>query len=578
MFSKYFQTELTYLRELGREFSRANPSLAGAFSDREGDPDVQRLLEGFAFLSARIRERTEDALPELIDALGQLVVPQVFRQIPACSIVQFTPNTMAIQGRHRIGAGAELATKSVEGTRCTFRTVAPIDLFPIRLEGCSLDPSTESEPKIRLRFRVESQVNWSEHGKLRLFLNGPLGLASTAFLWLREHLSGVDFESEGQTYPLGDAVTTPGLGKELQLLPWPDTVPDGLCMVQEYLSIPEKLLFFDIDGFNALPETAGAKSFDVILKFNNPPKLPERLTQDLFQIHCVPVVNLFQTDGDPITHDSHKHEHLLRASSNDPLHIEIYSVESVVGLERAGSDRREYSPYFAFTHLSDSREQQRYYSIRRTRSPIDHGIDTYLSLLTPADVPPDLSEEVLSIELSCTNRKLPNELRPGDICEPTSKSPAMASFRNISRVTRPTRPPIGAEKHWRLVSHVALNTRSLADSEVLKSVLAHYNTHEETDLQLFEANRLRISSIRTVTATHERRVFQRIPMFGLHTQIELDESAFASIGDAYLFGCVLQRLMVTESPLNSFHRLTINLYPSNRTFTWKPESGTQALL
>ena len=342
--------------------------------------------------------------------------------------------------------------------------------------------------------------------------------------------------------------------------------------------IPEKLLFVEIGGFETLPDQAIGESFDLVFTFREPPKLPERLVRDLFQMHCVPVVNLFKIDADPFTNDTAKHEHLLRAASHDPSHVEVYSVDSVTGLERTGSARREYDRFFSFSHLNEPRDKQRYYSERRARSPIDQGIDTYLSVLTPADVMPEFAEEVLSIELLCTNRKLPNELRPGDICEPSSGSPSVASFRNLTRVTRPTRPPIGSEKHWRLISHVALNTRSLADAKVLESVLAHYNTHAETDQQLYEANRLRIGSIRMVKTGHERRVLQRIPMFGLHTQVEIDETAFASLGDAYLFGCVLQRLMVSESPLNSFHRLTITLHPSNRIFLWKPESGTQALL
>lgn len=578
MFSKYYQSELTYLRELGREFASLNPTLTRALADREGDPEVERLLEGFAFLTARIRERIDDALPEVIDSLGQLTVPQLFRQIPACSIVQFTPNATAIRGHYRVARGTELATRPIDGTRCTFRTVAPVDLLPLRLESAVMDPSTESLPKVRLRFRAESDLKWPEHGCLRLCLDGPLGLASTMFLWLAEHLTAIEVESQGQTHLLTNKVRLSGSSAESRLLPWPDTVPEGLCLLQEYFTLPAKLLFVDVPGFGGLPEGALGTDFDLVLHFRDAPTLPERLTSDLFQPHCAPVVNLFEADGTPIKHHSKVHEHLLRPLSRDPLHTEIYSVDNVTGLEQRGSARTEYAPFFAFAHLTANRGQQQYYSVRRARSPLDNAIDTYLSLLTPADIQPQLDEQVLSIELTCTNRQLPAELRPGDICEPTTGSPTVAGFRNITRVTRPTRPPIGAEKHWRFVSHLALNTRSLADAEVLSSLLSLYNVHEETDQQLYEANRLRIASIRSVRATRERRVFERVPMVGLHTEIELDENGFAGVGDAYLFGCTLQRLFASESPINCFQRLTINLYPSNRSLAWKPETGTQPLL
>ena len=578
MFSKYYQSELTYLRELGQEFARTNPSLTRALGDREGDPEVERLLEGFAFLTARIRERIDDALPEVIDSLGELTVPQLFRQIPACSIVQFSPKPSAIRGHYRVEAGNELASRAVNGTPCTFRTVAPVDLLPLRVDGATMDPSTESEPKLRVRFRAEGEPKWPDHGRLRLFLNGPLGLASAIMHWLSQHLVRVEVESGGQTHRIGRTAELVGVHPSARLLPWPDTVPEGLCLLQEYFTLPSKLLFADIPGFGSLPEGAIGQNFDVLFHFRDPPALPERLTSDLFQPHCAPVVNLFEADGAPIKQTPQVHEHLLRALNRDPHHTEIYSIRSVTGLERRGSQRLAYEPFFAFSHLSSNPSDQRYYSVRRTRSPIDNAINTYLSVLSPSDVPPDLDEQVLSIELTCTNRQLPAELRPGDISEPTPRSPTVATFRNITRVTRPTRPPIGAEKHWRLVSHLALNTRSLADAEVLKSLLSLYNVHEESDQQLFEANRLRIASIRAVRATRERRVFDRVPMFGLHTEIELEENGFAGVGDAYLFGWALQRLFTSESPMNCFHRLTLSLYPSNRSLQWNPETGTQPLV
>ena len=62
MFNKYYQDELTYLRDLGREFSEAYPDAAQFIGERGSDPDVERLLEGFSFLTARIRQKLDDEL------------------------------------------------------------------------------------------------------------------------------------------------------------------------------------------------------------------------------------------------------------------------------------------------------------------------------------------------------------------------------------------------------------------------------------------------------------------------------------------------------------------------------------
>src|SRR5687767_13774037 len=115
MFSRYYQSELTYLREMGRAFGEANPRVAGLLADRGGDPDVERLLEGFAFLTARVRERMDDAVPEIIAGLSELLLPHYLRTVPACSIVEFSPPLRALRGRAKVAAGSELATNPVDG-------------------------------------------------------------------------------------------------------------------------------------------------------------------------------------------------------------------------------------------------------------------------------------------------------------------------------------------------------------------------------------------------------------------------------------------------------------------------------
>src|SRR5207248_4042903 len=113
MFSKHYQSELGYLRAMGKEFALVNPSIAGLLAERGGDPDVERLLEGFAFLTARIRERIDDEIPEVVHALTDLLLPHYLRPLPACSILEFTPVAGALRGKHRIPRGTEIATAPV---------------------------------------------------------------------------------------------------------------------------------------------------------------------------------------------------------------------------------------------------------------------------------------------------------------------------------------------------------------------------------------------------------------------------------------------------------------------------------
>jgi type VI secretion system protein ImpG len=577
MFSRYYQSELTYLRELGKEFAAANPSLAGMFAERGGDPDVDRLMEGFAFLVARIRERIDDAVPEVIDSVAQLVVPQLARPIPACSVVEFRPNYSALRGVHTMEPGTELGSEAVGGTQCRFRTTAPCDLLPLELRRASLDQARASSPRIVLSFqRRGGAALWSENGSMRLFLHGPLGLTSAVFLWLHQHLGSVIFRCAGKERVLDEGRVTPlGLTPDFRLLPWPALAPDGLRLLQEYFTLEAKMLFVEISGLAAVPPDEVGDTFDVVLEFNRPPPLPERLDEDLFRLHCVPVINLFGISADPISRDIKVHEHLVRASGIDPHHMEVYSIDQVIGIGAQRGSRRQYFPFHSFAHLDELSTTRAFFTTRRAPSPIDGATDTYLSLLTPADETPDLSEEVLSIELTCTNRNQTAELRIGDICRPTPRSPTLAKFSNVTEVTRSARPPIGAEMHWRMVSHLALNVHTITDLPALKALLHLYNLHKESDHQRSRANELRINSVRSIASEPERRIIDRVPVRGFHTHVEVGEDGYASLGDAFLFGCALNWLFATEVPINSFHRLSLSVHPLGVEFTWPPTTGTQ---
>lgn len=575
MFSRYYQSELTYLRELGREFAASNPALAGLFADRGGDPDVERLLEGFAFLAARIRERLDDAVPEVVEQLSQLALPQYLRTIPATSIVEFSPNIRALKGVHRVARGAELGTRAIAGCSCIFRTSRDLELLPVQITGVALEPTIESAPRVRIQFQT-TEVGASvvrQVGKLRLFLNAALPQASTLFLWMTRHLTGVEVETPGAATRKFDAraVRPASLSKGSGVFPWPAHAPDDLRLVLEYYTQPPLLLFVDlvIEGLDVLGET-----FDVVFQFDRPPRLPERLERETFRLHCVPVVNLFDATAEPVRRETGANEYLVRAAGLGPVHADVFEIRRATGA-RPKSPPFDYSPYFDFSHMSRSDSDQHYFWTRRAISPIDGGLDTYVAFGTPRDLPPESSDEVVSLELTCTNRALPAELRTGDINQSTSRSPTVAPFKNIIPISRPVRPPIGTEMHWRFIAHIAVNQRSLSDPSALRAILGLYNLHESVDVQLGRANRLRVDAIRTVRMEPAKRLIDHIPTRGVRTTLELDETAFASLGDLYVFGCTLDEFFASQAPINTFHELSVLAHPSGRSLSWTPRSGIE---
>jgi type VI secretion system protein ImpG len=576
--SKYYESELAYLREMGREFALVHPSTAGLLSEKGSDPDVERLLEGFAFLTARIRERIDDAAPDIVHGLLQLLLPHYLRPVPASAIIQYDPPLKALRGVHEVARGTRVAGKPVQGTACEFRTTQQVDLLPLELEEVVLDETKAAHPAIRLRFETTDagQPLITRREGLRFFLHGETSLTTTLYAWLFRYLEGIEVHrGAGDPVSLGpDHVRPVGFGPEEALLPWPALGHEGYRYVQEYFTLPSKFLFFDIHDLSGIE--LESDKFEITLRFERPPELQARLSKDNFRLFCTPVINLFEVSADPVKRDPKLYEYLLRAAGIKPSDMEVYSVESVVGIRQGQARRRQYPPFYGFTHVFDP--ESSYYTLRPSTSPIDDGIDMYLAIATARNVPPVTEEEVLSIDLVCTNRSLAAELRIGEICATPRGVSTAAPFKNITPVTVPVRPKLGAELQWRLLSHMALNRTSLGSPEVLKAVLSLYNFQKETSPAAGRANELKIESIRDVTSEPVTRLMGGAPVRGVETRIELEEGKLGTPGEAFVFGCMLDELFATHVPLNSFNELHCVLHPSKLEFRWPARNGQKKVL
>ncbi len=581
MFSRHYHSELSFLREMGRGFAEAHPNTAGMLGERGGDPDVERLLEGFAFLAARIRERLDDEVPELVHELCGLLLPHFLRTIPACSVVEFSPQLSAVRGRQRVGAGTELSTAPIDRTACRFRTTQALDLLPLAIQDVVLEGPQSTTPQLRLVFQTTKagfDHVFCDEG-IRLFLHGEFAVAMTLRLWFQRHCRRVQVRPAGGRGPgvsLDPAVVRClGFGEQEGMLPWPRLAPPGFRFLQEYFALPQKFLFLDLQQLSAAREAADER-FEVLFSFDRPPELPGRLGPESIRLHCVPVINLFAGSAEPIRGAVPGGEHLLRPAGVSAAHSEVYSVDGVQGVRRGAGTRTTYVPFFAFGHVRDQ-GRQAFFRLRREVGPAGDGLDTYLSLGSARDVTPSLEDEVLSVELTCTNRALAGRVRAGEISVPTATSPAHVRFKNILPTTKPVLPPLGSELHWRLVGHLALGHRSLLDVEPLRALLSAYDFQGAADPQA-RSCRGRIDAIQSVEARPARRLLEGAALRGTGVRLELDEAAFASRGEATLFCDVLDELLASRVTLNSFSELTVRLQPSRTEYAWAPRNGSQTLL
>ncbi|HEX9749799.1 MAG TPA: type VI secretion system baseplate subunit TssF [candidate division Zixibacteria bacterium] len=582
MFNKYYQDELSYLRAMGREFAGAHPQLAPMLAEAGTDPDVERLLEGFAFLTGRIRQRLDSELPELTHALVDLLWPHYLRPVPAMSILQFEA-AATLQETQIIKRGTSIESAPVEGTRCRFRTTADVRLYPFRISDVKLDVPLSKAASLTVTFAVGEQVNMSglDLGPLRLFLHGDAQPVGLLYLWLCRHVQSVTLQSGSQSASLPvSAVVPAGFDDAEALLPYPSESFAAYRLLQEFFALPERYHFIDIVDLRPLAQMESVRDFSFVVTFDENPPGELRIGRDMIRAGCTPIVNLQGMRSAPVTVDHERTEYRLRADASDPDHFEVFSVDKVLGWTKGTLKEREYKRFFSFSHVpgTEGADGDPYYNVRLRPASVGAGTDVYLSFVAESEsgvMPPT---ETVAADLTCTNRNLPAKLHPGEINVPTSQSPAFATFNNITRVTPSVAPPLEGRLLWHLVAHQSLNYLSLADVNSLRAMLGMYNFPALSDRQAARTGRQRLEGITRVKAAPDDMIRHGAAHRGIAVDLEMDEESFAGEGDMYLFASVLNRFFGQYATINAFTRLSVRGTRQGAIYQWPAMLGSRPLL
>ena len=588
MFNKYYQDELTYLRELGREFAAAYPAIAPMLAER-GDPDVERLLEGVAFLTGKIRQKLDDELPEVIHSVAALLFPHYLRQVPSTSVIEFTPLPNVVREKLTVARNAEVGSVPVDGISCRFRTTQDVELVPLSVEDVRIDTGAQLSQSLRIELKVTggaalAAINLSQ---LRFYIHGERRLQDDLRLWIAAHtesvaLAAVDAAGRDTTVSSLPAkvIKLVGFAEDEGLIPYPATVYPGFRLLQEYFTLPQKFAFFDVTSLETLPADKVTDRFAIIIQFKDGLPTGTRVTKENFRLFCSPVVNLFEHPTDPIKPDPGKYEYMARPTGATANAYEIYSVDNVVAIARRTSQRVEIPSFFSFQHELDEAATARavFYQMHLRQAAVGDGVDIYLSFGSPQDVGTLPEFDVISIDATCTNRRLASQLKIGDLRVPTATSPAVATFTNLTIVTSPLAPPMGRELQWRVLAHMAMSYRSITEIEVLRAMVDLYNFQAIIDRQAARANQLRLAAIKSVKVRPTDRLYRGAPVRGVASDIELDEGGFSGEGEMYLFASILNEMFSSYVSLNSFTQLTVTGSNTRVVYKWEPKSGNLYLI
>ena len=628
LFLDHYDRELAFLREMGSAFANQYPKLAGQLGLDEfqcSDPFVERLLEGFAFMSARVQRRLDAEFPQLTRAIFEAVFPHYARPIPSAGIFQLNPahDEGSLVAGYTVPRGTRLLAEPALGqqTGVRFDTTADTQLWPLRISqvGYHSRDAVSSFPlppafyqsnirgvlHIALETTAAVPINAIQIDRLRFHLRGG-DTAHQLYESLLAHTNMIAIAGPSPTNALtsqswnlmaSDQMRAIGFEDDAMLSPGDSRSFTGYRLLQDYFILPEKFLFVELDGLRSHIQNFHGNQVHLLFAIEHSPgKAIERASTDHVVLHCVPAINLFPKRADRIHLDHTQHEHQLISDRSRPLDFEIWSIEEMAAHKSASAIEALCLPLYAPpTSKNSSPKNELYYTLDRrqrvlgdSRTPSHRhaylGSEVYLSLTDSQGTASRTEYQQLSSQVYCTNRDLPL-LTPERGWRTGFRVESAAPIANVLCLVGPT-PPRGplvteqGESAWRLVGHLTPNYLSLMDSQeggaaMLRELLQLYCAPE---------NNSSLRQIEGLRNVRQNPVVRRLPMpgpltfaQGLEIELQCDEEAFEG-GGAFLLASVLEQFFARFVTINSFTELHLVSTKRGSIHRWPPRTGTTPLL
>lgn len=604
----YYERELTFLRQLGAEFAEKYPKVANRLvlePDRCEDPHVERLLEGFAFLAARVHLRIDDDFPEISESLLSILYPHYIRPVPSMTVAEFhlDPNEGKMTTGFKVDSGAMLYSRPVGGIPCKFRTSHDLTMWPLTVAEAQWRPPDQLRPEVhapdavavcRLKLSCLPDIQFKALPltSLRFYLNGESTLVHTLYELLFNSCTRIIVRdpTPGSRIPPvhlpASALQPVGFREEEALMPSPRRSFAGYRLLQEYFALPERFFFIELNGLEPL----AAFDSDVEILFMIGPferndryqPLELGVNAKTFRLNCSPIVNLFQQTAEPVLLDQTRYEYPVVPDLRRRGSMEVFSIDQVYSSNPDTREIVDYEPFYSLRHVRSHDAGKTFWHATRHAATKkgDGGSDVMIGLLdlTGRHAFPD--SDALTVKCTCTNRDLPSQLPFGDE-RGDFELEGSSMIKRIVSLRKPTpslRPAFDRSLLWRKISHFSLNYLSLVEEgrEALQEILRLYNYSESAYLER------QIDGIRSVKSRrHFARVVTELSVSfvrGTRVEMELDEDQFVG-GGVYLFASVLEYFLGLYVSMNSFSQLVVRTPQRKEVLReWQPRAGRKILL
>ncbi|HTU65320.1 MAG TPA: type VI secretion system baseplate subunit TssF [Steroidobacteraceae bacterium] len=618
---EYYNRELLFMREMGAEFAQTYPRIAarlGIDGIECADPYVERLLEGVAWLAARVQLKIDARHPEFTQHLLEMVYPQFLSPMPSCALAEFVPDLKdtALEAGVTIPRGSSLQTQMARGERtaCQFRTAQDVTLWPLTVteakyisgsgalstQGLAVDSRVRAA--IRLRFKVSPGIKLSSLplDALTIYIKSTPDIASKLHeqvlanclgFWTRSLQPGASVHFRPAT-----AVEPVGLTDDEALLPVTKLAFQGYRLLREYFAFPERFLYFKLGALKDAIATFEGDEFEIYIGLDRiQASLENALDASQFRLFTAPVINLFAKESDRIHVTPFDVEQHVLPDRNRPMDFEVFSIEKITGVGAGGETQAEIAPFYNVNHRTASSAERSYYTVQRRQRLYSNrqeqsgarasyiGTECFVSVVDSHNRQWTGDFRQLDVQTLCTNRDLPIQISMGkgktDFV--LDGAAPLEAIRCINGPTYPRPSPAFGDTAWKLISHLTLNYLSLADTnpqsgaELLREMLSLYSDANDVAM-----NR-QIDGVRNIA---HRAVVRRIPIKGpisygrgLEIDITMDDNAFEGTG-ILLLGAVLERFFPRYVSLNSFTQMRLFSQKRGEVKSWPVRLGNRQIL
>jgi type VI secretion system protein ImpG len=621
-FLRYYSQELQHLREVGGEFAAEYPKIAGRLG-LEGfdcaDPYVERLLEGFGFMAARVQMKIDAEFPRFTQHLSELVYPHFLAPTPSMAVVQLQPDMSnpALASGVRIAPGSTM--RSVLGkddaTACEYRTAHDLTLWPIELTEAKFFTSSGALAGLDVKLPAGVKAGL----RLRLRTAGGMPFQKLLLDRLSLHLRGAD-DTPSRIYErlLGSvdsilvlpvkrpaawhrslpksALQPMGFDEEQALLPSGRRTFQGYRLLQEYFAFSQRYLFVELNGLAPALAACADSEIEIIVLLNRADaQLEQLLDASNFALHCTPVINLFKRRADRINVSGEQLEHHVLVDRTRPMDFEVFQIEDVTGYGTGPASEQAFQPFYSARDIGSLHQDKSFYQIRREPRVISQrqklrgprssyiGSEAFISIVDAAEAPYRHDLRQLGLTVWCTNRDLPLSMSVGvgktDFI--LDQGGPVSSVRCVAGPSQPFASFAEGSVAWRLLNQLSLNYLSLVDNDpaqgavALREMLALYCHPSDITAQR------QVEGVRSVaSASITRRLQTPGPIAfgrGLQITVTMDDAAFEGAG-AFLLGGVLSRFFDQYVSINSFTETVIRTITRGEIMRWPARGGACAIL